>query len=831
VLMSVPTLAERAGDFSADFAQNGALQTIYNPYSTTLVAGVYQRTPFQNNQISSSLFNPVSLPLLQYLPKPNLPGNALTNANNFLTNAQENDSSDQYTIRMDEQLGSKDHMYARFSRNKSTQIPPNLYGNIANPSSGPHVYTQQNIAFDDVHTFTSQTLGTLRAGLVRLHDHSDIFGRGFDPSTLGFAGNINLAQPNLSLPSITMAGYTVSNIGFGTGTLGPVLNAIFDNFSTQYTFQGDVTHVWGNHIVKAGGDLRLLRNDGFRPYVPTFSFSAGFTQGPNANTASAVAGNSFASFLLGQPASGSAQNDAKTDESAVYSAGFIQDDYKLTHKLTLNLGFRVEAETFNVDRHNRLTTLNFSSPSPLQVTGLPQLKGGLNFVGVDGQPREQASTPIAYEPRLGFAYAVNSGTVVRGAYGIIAPPRALGTQGLGQIGFSSTTPYIGSYDGVTPIGSWTSPFPNGYIAPTGSSHGLLTNVGGDITSVEYHQKLVYIQQWNTGVQQSLGWNTVLDIGYVGSKSTHLTRNIVYDQLPDSDLALGSALIQSVSNPFYGIIPTTQSLGSPTVQAGQLLRPFPQFTSFNSHGTTSGSAIYHSLQVRVQKRMTNGLQFLASYTFSKEIDDINESGTYFNATTYQDNNNLKLERAVSPFQGAHLMTIAATYQLPIGRGKWILPKPSRAVSVFVSGWEVNMTSNFQSGVPLPLTATNNSHSFGGGERPNVTGATPSTTGRVQNRLNSYINTAAYSQPAPYTFGNAPRVSSNLLAPGSSTFNLSADKSFQMNDRFRLQFRAEAFNALNHPAFGAPGTALGSTTFGVISSANSMRILQLALKLYF
>lgn len=833
-VFTVPTLLQRQGDFSQTFAQNGQLQTIYNPYSTHTVPSGYARDPFQGNQITPSLLNPISLALLKYWPQPNLPGDPITHANNFISHASGGFDTNQINIRVDQQFGSSDHLFARFSRNQSTQTPPNIYNNIATPSSGPHTFTQYNAALNEAHIFGPHTFGTLRAGLTRLHDNSGIFGKGFDPTSVGFP-SLDQTPANLAMPSMNVAGYVVSSPGFGAGSLGPVVNAILNNFSDQYTFQGDVTRTWGNHIVKTGLDFRIIRNDGMRPFLPSFAFTPGYTQGPNPTIGSATDGNAFASFLLGIPGSGNVQRDPTQDTQSHYFAGFLQDDYKATRKLTLNLGFRIESETFRTDRHNRLTNIDFTSPSPLKVPGLPPLKGGVTFVGVNGRSRQQASTPIAFEPRVGFAYALNSNTVLRGSYGIVSPPRALGGQ-FAQIGFQSITTYITSYNGVTPVSSWTDSYPNGFNTPTGSSLGLLTNVGGPITSVDFNQKLIYIQQWNASVQRSLGWNTVINVNYIGSKGTHLLRNQEFNQLPNSALALGQGLLNSVTNPFRGQVPASQPLGGPSIQAGQLLRPYPQFSDFSVIGYTGGSSSYNALAIQLEKRLSGGLQFITSYTFSKLIDDLDDPGPNFlggNSANqvYQDNNNLQLERSVNAQQGPQIFSVATTYHLPVGRGQKFMSDPPRVVSAVVSGWEVNAIGRILSGLPLTMSATNNSHSFGGGERPNFTGQHLHQSGSVEKRLDEYFNVAAFSQPAPYTFGDVPRTLPTLRGPGLKTLDVSADKTFHIVDQLNLQFRAEAFNALNNPNFGIPNTTLGSQTFGVITSANPMRIMQFALKLQF
>jgi hypothetical protein len=835
-LFSVPTLDQRAGNFSATRAANGQVIQIFDPETTRVVAGgAYLRDPFPGNSIPSYRVDPVSRKMLDYWIKPNLPGDSVTGINNFIANESESYGVDQVNGRIDHSFSAKNRLFGRFSWNSSLVIPPNIYGNVANPSSGPQLFTQRNFAMNDTHGFTPRLFATFRVGFTRLRDHGEPFGLGFNPAELGFPASFVSNLEARAFPAVTVAGYTASNVGFGTGSIGPVAGALLNNISNSYTAQADVTYTRGKHVFKTGFEYRLFRLGGFRPAIADFSFNAGFTQGPNPTVGSPTAGQAVASYLLGLAASGSVQKKPTQDTQTFYQAAFVQDDFKITSRLTLNLGLRFERENLRIDRYNRLNYLDFNAPVSVSVPGLGPLHGGLQFVDVNGNPREQARVDRFFSPRIGFAFQLRKNTVVRAGYGIFGAPRTGWDFGsFGQTGYLATTSFISSTDGVTPLNYISNPYPNGFVQPTGNTLGLLTNIGGNINSVDRDQKTIYMQQWNFDIQQAIPGDIVVDAAYSGSKGTHLLQNLQYNQLPDQYLALGNDLTRRINNPFLGIIPATQPLGTAQIQAGQLLRPYPQFSGFVTTGSTSGSSTYHSLQMRVEKRFTRGLSFLASYTLAKQIDDGSGGVLAFfgQSPSFQDFNNRKLERAISAQSVPQRFSLAANYELPFGKGKPLLAGASGFADKLISGWQVNFISALQSGIPLAVTTSvNNTNSFGGNSRPNSTGKSAGFDTPITSRLNRFFDTSTFTLPNAFTFGNVSRTLPDVRGPGIVNFDLSLIKNTRIRERFNVQFRAEAFNAFNDTNFGLPGTAIGSPAAGVISSASDSRIVQFGLKLSF
>lgn len=834
---SVPTAEQRTGDFSQTRAQNGRLVEIFDPLTARPQGTGYVREAFPGNRIPASRVNPVSRNVLPYWAAPNRPGNPVTGVLNFVKNSPEIYDVDQVNVRIDHSFSESNRMFARFSRNTSLVKPPLLFDDpVANPSSGPQTFAQHNFAVNDTHSFSPSTFATFRVGFTRLLDSNYPYGGDFDATKLGFQPSFVKVQPAAVFPTITVNGFSISNVGFGTSSIGPVNNTIIGNASNAYTAQTDVTHTRGSHVLKAGFEGRLFRSGGSRPVQPSFTFSPALTQGPNPQLGSINAGHSFASFLLGLAGGGNAQTNATQDIQSYYYGAFLQDDYKVTSRLTLNLGVRLETENLRTDRYDRLNVLDLVSPSPLAAPGMRPLTGGLGFTGVGGVPREQANVLTSLSPRFGFAYQLTPMTVLRGGYGVfIAPRTGWDFTQLGQAGYSATTSHVASPDGVNIRTYYSDPFPDGLIPPTGSTLGLMTNVGAGIGAPDRDQQALTMQHWNVNVQRQFPANIALELTYAGSRGTHLWQNLQLNQLPDQFLALGTDLQRVVPNPFRGLIPAAQPLGGATTTYGQLLRPFPHFTGVNTIGSTSGASTYHAFQMRAEKRYSNGINFLLGYTFSKLIDD-GAPGSRIawlgNVPNFQNNNDRRSERSVSSQQGPQRLTFAGGYELPFGRGKTLGSSVSPLWNRIVGGWQLNGLASFQSGLPLTMaTAVNNTNSYGGGSRPNSTGVSARLSGPSEARLDRWFDTSAFTQPAPFTFGNVARTLGDVRGPANVNFDLSLLKNIAVTERVRAQLRGEAFNAFNNTNFGTPNTALASPTFGTINSAGAARIIQLGLKVNF
>jgi hypothetical protein len=566
-----------------------------------------------------------------------------------------------------------------------------------------------------------------------------------------------------------------------------------------------------------------------------YTFNLAMTQGPNPNTAQANLGDGMASFLLGTGASGFVQILPSVFTSNLYQAYYIQDDYKVTPRLTLNLGLRYDVENGKRDRFNQLTWFDYDAPSPLAgPAGIPGLRGGVRFQGIDA-PRQYPTDWNNLGPRFGLAYAVNAKTAVRAGYGIFYLPY-VGQAGNSRAseGYSTQTPWVSSLDGLRPENLLRNPFPNGLTMPAGNRNGLLTNVGQNHPdSIDRAPiRSSYVQQWNVNVQRELPGRIVVEASYVGNKGSKLVDGgWEMNQLRPDLLSQGTALQQLTSNPFFGLI-TSGPLSARQVTRGQLLRQFPQYLTVTNFRPTSSSSTYHAFQLRVQKDFTGGASFLLAYTNGKLIDDSVGVGTGGLESGHMDAYNRRLSRAVSPQDISQRMVMSFVYELPFGRGRALGGQWPRPVNAVLGNWQFNGQVTLQTGVPLPLTAPNNMNGFSALQRPNVVGDAKLPGGRsTQEKLAEWFNTRAFAQPAAFTFGNAGRTLPNVRAPGLRESEMSVFKSFPFGEARRLEFRAEFFNITNTPNFGVPGLTFGAGAFGVVATqANTPRQVQLGLKLY-
>ncbi|MBV8728838.1 MAG: hypothetical protein JO336_03420 [Acidobacteriia bacterium] len=398
--------------------------------------------------------------------------------------------------------------------------------------------------------------------------------------------------------------------------------------------------------------------------------------------------------------------------------------------------------------------------------------------------------------------------------------------------------------GVTPNATLSNPFPNGILAPPGRNANyqslLLGGSLGGHGDLE-HENAGYTYQWNFTVQRQLPGEIALEAGYAGLRGKHLPFSNQFDQLNPEYFSLGSALNNQVSNPFYGVVPVG-ALAQPTVKAGQLLLPYPEYLSVSDPGNYNGDSTYHSLQVKAEKRFKSAGTMLAAYTFSKVLSDVESLTTWLDTTLggdagIQNYYNRRGEKSLSSFDVRQRLVLSYVYPLPIGKGQPLLANVHGLTDKLVSGWGVNGVTTFQRGLPLGLTATpNNLSAFNVGLRPNVTaGCSPVLGGSAQSRLTGWFNTSCYSVPAPYTLGDESRTDPLVRGPGINNFDFSLFKRTAFTERFNLEFRAEAFNLFNRVQFSPPNTVdttAANSTFGVISSQlNQPRLLQMALRLGF
>jgi hypothetical protein len=498
---------------------------------------------------------------------------------------------------------------------------------------------------------------------------------------------------------------------------------------------------------------------------------------------------------------------------------------------------------------NRITDFSETAPSPLQAPGL-NVVGGLEFPGIGGLPRTQFNPSWANVwPRLGFAYRLDNTTVIRGGFGgFTSSISGTGYNSIAAIsGFLASTPWINSLNGVNPVNVLSNPFPNGFVYATGSTLGLGTLLGQSVGAMVRDRPFAYALDWNFGVERTLRGNWVLHVAYSASRGVHLYEDPTLDQLPDKYLSEGSALTQLVTNPFYGNpLVTTGILSGPQIEASQLLLPYPQFSQVSITGESFGTSTYNSLQVNLEHRFTNGFHLHTAYTYSKTMDDCAPSQTQFPGGTFegggiQDWSDRKGSWSPAVWDTPNNFETDGVYELPFGPKRHLLNQGG-ALGKVVGGWQLGGIITLQNGSPLSFTtATNTLNNNGasgqgwagaGSQFPSLTGVSPKLSGSASSKVNEWFNPAAFTQPAPFTYGNVGRTLSWLRGPGYANVDFSLDKTTTISERFSLQFRAEAFNAFNHPWFGLPDTTIGAPGAGVISEQqNSARQIQFALKLLF
>lgn len=838
-LVAVPTGAQRAGDFSGTRGASGAQVPIYDPLTTCGTAGnpacsgALTRTPFPGNIIPASRLDPTAKILANYWGQPNAPGLPFTNLNNFSANAGAGGDNDQINVRGDHALSDQQRLFARYSYWTNLSLAEDPYGTHVYQDRGPETWVVNSAVLGDTYTLSPSTVFDLRLAFTRFQYARTPATLGLDLTSFGLPAALNNEVSFRVIPTPVVQQF--SDIWTSQGP-GSVIRQANDSYSVFPV----LTKIHGSHTLKFGGEVRrqitnyIQSNVGSGLYNFDNLFTAVNPQAP------AGTGFGFASFMLGYGSSGNVVTPVPYSYRNYYAGLYANDSWQISQKLTLNYGVRWELPFPEVERYDRFTVLLPNAPSPYaQQVGMPNLEGVLGLVNssADSSRHAAATHWKLFAPRLGLAYRLTNKTVIRSGYGIFY----VQNDGSGGAQLTSVTqPWVPTIDNeTTPTAALSNPFPTGILQPPGRNPNYQTLLLGTSISAPIPgaaaEHFGYVQQWNFNIERELVSGIALEVAYAGSKGTHLIGGPVLDQLPDQYLSLGAAaLTKQVPNPFYGLAPFG-TLAQPTVQYGQLLRPYPQYTGVTASSDGNRDSIYHSMQVKLEKRFHQGGTVLAAYTWSKTIGDIETGMSWLEAgplANIQDNNNLRGERAVSGFDVPQRLIVSYVYDLPFGRGKPFLAGISGPVDRLLSGWGINGISTFQAGFPLTLsTASNLTDSFGGGSRPNyVGGCNVPVSGSAQARLTDWFNTSCFTQPPAATFGNLGRTLSSVRTAGINNWDFSVFKNTRLSERFGLQFRTEFFNLTNRVQFGPPGEVFGNAQFGVVSSQlNLPRLVQFSLRL--
>jgi hypothetical protein len=825
VIASVPTAEWLRGDFSNLKGATGKTIPIYDPATTRAnpKGNGYVRDAFPGNVIPASRLDPVAQAVNAFYPAPNrTPSNPYTHSNNYSGPSANHKWMRQFLVRVDHSFSSRHSMFARYAYYKAyTDTGGGLYS-VIQPFLGLRYdnYPNQAGIIEDTFIVSPTFLNEFRLSVLR----ADLL---FQTASY----NQNWAQ-KLGMPNVPPTAFPRMSNGFATSST----SAEGERAGTSPELSDIVTLALGKHNLRMGVDWRLQRGYNKQSAQPSgiYTFNTTLTGNPQSTSGT---GYTFASYQLGAVASAKVDTVLGASHADFTVSGFVQDTWRVTRDLTLNLGLRYDFQQSPLEQHNGLSNFDINATDPLG------LRGALVFAGRDGQPRRFRNNDATnFAPRVGFAWNVfgSNTTSLRGGYGIYYPT-IFTTDFFGSTtGFASTITNYTAPGGNTNLPAFylRDGLPSQPIQPLGAGLGPDGLLGQAVTYDSKDGTTPMAQQWNLVVERSLPTNILVSAAYVGNHGTHfIAGNYNLNQLDPKYLSLGTKLQNSVPNPYAGIVPG--SLGNKTITLQQSLLMFPYYTSVTFRQPHDGNYIGHSLQISVTKRTSHGLTFMVGYTKSKLIDDSISTPVDFNGvqqadvTGYQNGYNRKAERSIDPLDHSQMLRISALYDLPFGRGRAFAGNIGSWLNRAIGGWQVNTVTQWHTGTPLTITGANNYAA----SRPNFV---PMASAKLSNpTINKWFNTEAFINPPNYTFGNVPRTLPNVRGPNAFAMDISMVKSTPITERVQSQFRVEAFNALNHPVFGLPNMTFSpgsdgmnqSGTFGTITAATPGREIQLALKLLF
>ena len=828
-LYTVPSAAQRNGDLSGLLALGSAYQ-IYDPLTGVQEGSRIRRQPLLGNIIPANRINPISKNYLGLYPLPNQPGDK-EGRNNFLSPNTRGDDFYSLTLRADQQLTSAQKIFFRYTYNNRRESRGNWSG-VTNGirATGNYLFRINGAGtFDHVITLSPTTVLNWRAGFSRFSEPSIRQHEGlFDPKSLGFSAQTAASfGPELYVPRFEIGQFSVLGDSLGSGLTYNI-----------YSFQPTLTKIAGKHHLRLGYDFRSYRqnNYGAGHSAGRYDFGTAYTRGPLDNSTGAPIGQDYAAFLLGQTTGGLIDRNTSRSNQTIYHGGFIQDDFQVNSRLTLNLGLRYEWEGAVTERYDRNTRgFDFTSASPIEAAAKAayarnpiaeisladfNVKGGYLFA--DSKNRGFWNPDANnFEPRVGFALRVAKHTVLRGGVGVYVVP--FNITGTNQPGFSQATNIVPSLNtGVTFVANLSNPFPDGVAQPPGTRDGLSTFLGRGVTYYSLDPRNAMATRWEMGGQHELrGW--LLQASYVGNRGSDLTVGTnILNAIPRKYLSTSTErdqttidfLSANVANPFANLIPG-QGLNGANVGRSQLLRPFPHFTSISAV-RYDGSSQYHSLQAKVEKRLSHGFSFLMSYTLSK----LREKASFLNE---QDT---EFEERLNGADRRQRVVFSSILEIPFGRGRKFGTSWNRGIDGVFGGWQISGIAQFQSGGPLNF---DDNYLFRG-DRNSV--AIPASERTVDRWFKTEGFETTNARQLGSNYRTAPRQFPGVETQGLKLWDLSVIKAFSITEKTRLQFRTEFLNAFNHAQFSDPSRSATNSAFGKITGQSNLpRNIQLALRLVF
>ena len=810
-----------------------------------ITGGVFARQQFPNNAIPASRISPVSRNFLKLFPQENFVGPNPLNQNFLRPDQLGRYRYEQPMARYDKVINDNNRFNFVFTFQDGSEFRDSngLPAPLSTGNQPGTVRRDQNYIANWQRVMSPTSLLTVQASFNRFEQNfPDVSDYGFTLDKLGIKTLPEVATfPSRLAPRIELDTFTT--------TIGNQ----FKNYSNrqQANLQINLAQTVNRHSLKYGFEGAMLMRANTTSGRPTglFNFNDVWTRQYSGRRQNAFDGSSIASLLLGNPNSGSIDFNDTFFRREPYLAGFFQDDWKVSQRLSLNLGLRYDVQFPFTELHNRVWSgFDFETKSPIsdaviakwnQFAGAdssfprpPQsLRGGPLFSGVNGNPRRAYNFDFSnIQPRIGLAYRILNATVIRTGFGIF---HRTATQNGQTTGFSQSTPYINSLDaGLTPSSSLTgrysleNPFPDGLVAPSGSRLGLLTNAGRDANFDGRQRMIPRTFQWSFGIEHQLPFGFVIDASYIGSKTNKEPRAIQLsrpgEEIYDAARTNPTFWQSRVPNPFFGVLPTNTGLGaSPDVSRFDLYRRVPQFTGIQQFTNPWGNTRYHGFQAKLEKRMLPGSRlagftYVLNYTWSKQLENFLREEFAFDFKRFNNMGN-----QLTDIDVRQQVTMAVVYEIPIGKGRSHFSSLNRVADLAFGGWNTNMMLDWNSGVP---TGLNTGWDFSCADYQNPA----QSSGAWFNNTRS-----CYTQRAPFTLRQLTARHGNITDPTAVQINLSLAKKIRFGERVSMELRGEAFNAFNTPIRQGPNTDPNSTQFGIlpVTQFNFPRNVQLGARIRF